>query len=45
VSRACDAVACEGVAVMVSYDYSAGAKCPLPESVRRAVAEIEVHAQ
>ena len=41
VSRAWDAVACEGTAVLVSYDYGAGAKCPLPEAVRKAIEEVE----
>jgi acyl-CoA thioester hydrolase len=42
VSRAWDAVACEGLAVVVSYDYRAEAKCPLPEGVRKAIEEMEV---
>jgi acyl-CoA thioester hydrolase len=45
VSRAWDAVVCEGVAVVVSYDYRAEAKCPLPESVRKAIAEVEAQSQ
>ena len=41
VSRTWDAVACEGLAVMVSYDYRNECKCPLPEAVRKAVEEME----
>lgn len=41
VSRAWDAVACEGVAVLVSYDYRNECKAPLPEKVRRAIDELE----
>jgi acyl-CoA thioester hydrolase len=41
VSRAFDAVACEGNAVMVSYDYRNECKCPLPDTVRKAIEEIE----
>ena len=41
VSRAWDAVACEGTAVMVSYDYRNECKCPLPDVVRKAVEEME----
>ena len=35
------AVAAEGSAVIVSFDYSTRAKTALPESVRRRIAEIE----
>jgi acyl-CoA thioester hydrolase len=45
VSREWDALACEGVAVVVSYDYRAETKCPLPESVRKVIAEIEEQAR
>lgn len=45
VSRAWDALAGEGLAVVVSYDYRAEAKCPLPEGVRKAIAEIESRVQ
>lgn len=45
VSRAWDALACEGLAVVVSYDYRVEAKCPLPEGVRKAIAEIESRVQ
>jgi acyl-CoA thioester hydrolase len=45
VSRAWDAVACEGAAVVVSYDYRAEAKCPLSEAVRKAIVEIEARAK
>jgi acyl-CoA thioester hydrolase len=41
VSAAWGAVACEGQAVVVSYDYRAAAKCPIPDAVRAAVAEME----
>ena len=41
VSRAWDAVACEGSAVLVSYDYRNECKAPLPEAVRLAIAELE----
>jgi len=34
-------VACEGVAVLVSYDYTVGAKCPLPPAVRAAIRALE----
>jgi acyl-CoA thioester hydrolase len=41
VSRAWDAVACEGAAVMVSYDYRNERKCPLPDAVRTAIELLE----
>jgi acyl-CoA thioester hydrolase len=41
VSRAWDAVACEGTAVVVSYDYRADAKCPVPAAVRAAIEAME----
>jgi acyl-CoA thioester hydrolase len=41
VSRAWDAVACEGTAVIVSYDYRNEGKCPLPDAVRKAIGEME----
>ena len=41
VSRAWDAVACEGAAVLVSYDYRNECKSPLPEPVRRAIEALE----
>ena len=41
VSRTWDAVACEGPAVVVSYDYRKDAKCPVPDAVRKAVEELE----
>ena len=37
VSRAWDAVACEGTAVVVSYDYRNDCKAPLPEAVRSSI--------
>lgn len=41
ISTRLSAVACEGQAVIVSYDYNAGAKCPIPEGVRWAIEELE----
>ena len=41
VSEKFDAVACEGQGVVVSYDYRAGAKCPIPETIRRAIADLD----
>jgi acyl-CoA thioester hydrolase len=41
VSSRWDAVACEGQVVVVSYDYTAGTKTPLPESVRKAIEELQ----
>jgi acyl-CoA thioester hydrolase len=41
VSTRLNAVACEGQAIVVSYDYGVGAKAPIPESVRRAIEELE----
>ncbi len=41
VSRTTHALVCEGVAVVVSYDYRAEMKCGLPESVRKAISGIE----
>lgn len=41
VSTRLDAVACEGQAVVVSYDYRAAAKCPIPDAVRKAITELE----
>lgn len=37
VSRASGEVAAEGVGVVVSYDYAAGRKAPLPPNVRAAI--------
>ncbi len=45
VSRAWDAVACEGLAVIVSYDYRAEGKCPIPDTVRQAIQTMEANAQ
>lgn len=36
-----NAVACEGTAVVVSFDYRAATKCPIPETVRTAILEME----
>jgi acyl-CoA thioester hydrolase len=41
VSRTWDATACEGTAVVVSYDYRNECKCPLPDAVRKAIEELE----
>lgn len=41
VSKAWDAVACEGTAVVVSYDYRKDAKCPVPDAVRAAIEALE----
>jgi acyl-CoA thioester hydrolase len=41
VSRAWGAIACEGTAVVVSYDYRNERKCALPDAVRKAIEELE----
>jgi acyl-CoA thioester hydrolase len=41
VSRALNDVAASGGAMLVSYDYAAGAKVPVPEAVRTAIHELE----
>ena len=41
VSRALADVAATGSALLVSYDYEAGAKVPLPAAVRAAIARVE----
>lgn len=41
VSRAQGEVAAEGGGVLVSYDYAAGRKAPLPEPVRAIIARLE----
>jgi acyl-CoA thioester hydrolase len=41
VSRAQGAVTTEGQAVVVSYDYRRGAKCPIPDGVREAIERLE----
>ena len=41
VSRAWDAVACEGTAVVVSYDYRSECKCAVPDVVRKLIEEME----
>lgn len=41
VSRAWDAVACEGTAVVVSYDYRNECKAPLPGAVRERIEATE----
>jgi acyl-CoA thioester hydrolase len=41
VSEKLNAVACEGQGVVVSYDYRAGTKAPIPDSIRKAIEELE----
>jgi acyl-CoA thioester hydrolase len=41
VSRALGDVAAEGTALLVSYDYAAGRKTPLPDDVRAAIEALE----
>jgi acyl-CoA thioester hydrolase len=41
VSRSQDAMAAEGTAIIVSYDYVNGRKAPLPPAVRQAIMKIE----
>ena len=41
VSRALGEVATEGQAVIVSFDYAAGRKAPLPEAVAERIRELE----
>jgi acyl-CoA thioester hydrolase len=41
VSAAQQAIVAEGSAIIVAYDYAAGRKAPLPEMVRRLIAEVE----
>jgi acyl-CoA thioester hydrolase len=41
VSSKLNAVAAEGDAVVVSYDYRANAKAPIPEAIRKAIKELE----
>jgi acyl-CoA thioester hydrolase len=41
VSEKLNAVACEGQGVIVSYDYRADAKAPIPEGIRAAILELE----
>lgn len=41
VSATWDAVACEGQAVVVSYDYRNATKCPIPDDVLAAIQEME----
>ena len=41
VSTKLNAVASEGQALVVSYDYRAGKKVPIPEAVRLAIEELE----
>lgn len=41
VSGKLNALAADGEAVVVSYDYRNARKCPIPESVRLAIAELQ----
>jgi acyl-CoA thioester hydrolase len=41
VSRALNDVAASGGAMLVSYDYAAGTKVPVPEAVRAAIRDLE----
>jgi acyl-CoA thioester hydrolase len=41
VSRSQDAMAAQGTAIIVSYDYVNGRKAPLPKAVRQAIMKIE----
>jgi len=41
VSGKSNAVACDGQGVIVSYDYRADAKAPIPEAIRVAILEVE----
>jgi acyl-CoA thioester hydrolase len=41
VSTKLNAVAAEGSAVVVSYDYRASAKTPIPEPIRKAIEKLE----
>ena len=36
-----DAVAAEGTGTVVSYDYEAGTKTPIPDAVREGIRELE----
>jgi len=41
ISTKLNAVAAEGEAVVVSYDYRANAKAPIPEAIRKAIEKLE----
>lgn len=41
VSEKLNAVACEGQAVVVSYDYRTSAKAPIPDAIRDAIEDLE----
>jgi acyl-CoA thioester hydrolase len=40
-SLASNALVCDGEVVVVSYDYRAGVKCPIPETIRKVIAGLE----
>jgi acyl-CoA thioester hydrolase len=41
VSTTLNAIACEGQGVVVSYDYRAATKTPIPDAIRTAIAKLE----
>ncbi len=41
VSLKLNALAADGQVVVVSYDYRAGAKCPIPEAIRQAIRDVQ----
>ena len=43
VSTKLNALAADGQAVVVSYDYNAAKKCPIPDAVRKAIEELQAH--
>lgn len=43
VSTTLNAIAADGQAVVVSYDYRAAAKCPIPDAVRAAILDLETN--
>ena len=43
VGLATNAVAAEGTAVLVLYDYNKAGTCPIPDRIRRAIEELEGH--
>jgi acyl-CoA thioester hydrolase len=45
VSDKANAVAADGEAVVVSYDYRNGKKCPIPDAIRAAILELNAGAE
>lgn len=43
ISRKLNALAAEGKGVIVSYDYSRLAKAPIPDEIRKRIAELDKH--